>query len=167
MLWPTLTMAQEMEPRAYSAVPVGTNFVVASYERSSGDILFDPSLPISNVQAKINAYVLGYSHSFGVLGHTASFAMSLPYANANITGNVEGLPGHAYRSGLADSRFRIAVNLIGDPALAPEEFARRSPSTIIGTSISVDAPTGQYVPSRCCSGMVATTGGLDCGSPRT
>jgi hypothetical protein len=148
MLWPTLTMAQEMEPRAYSAVPVGTNFVVASYERSSGDILFDPSLPISNVQAKINAYVLGYSHSFGVLGHTASFAMSLPYANANITGNVEGLPGHAYRSGLADSRFRIAVNLIGDPALAPEEFARRSPSTIIGTSISVDAPTGQYVPSR-------------------
>lgn len=45
-------------------------------------------------------------------------------------------------------RFRLAVNLLGDPALTAEEFARRSPTTIVGASVSVVAPTGQYVPSR-------------------
>ena len=45
-------------------------------------------------------------------------------------------------------RFRVAANLLGDPALTPEEFARRNPSTILGVSLSVVAPTGQYVPSR-------------------
>jgi hypothetical protein len=56
--------AQEMEPHAYSASPVGTNFAVFDYARSSGDVSFDPSLPITNVQARINIFTLGYSHSF-------------------------------------------------------------------------------------------------------
>lgn len=148
LLWSALAFGQEMEPRAYSAVPAGTNFVVMGYARSSGDVTFDPSLPITNVQAKINTFSLGYSHSFGVLGHTASVAMSVPYANANVTGNVEGVPGHAYRSGLGDAQFRLAVNLLGNPPLTPEEFARRSPTTVLGASVGVIAPTGQYVPSR-------------------
>ena len=148
VIWSTLVAAQEMEPRSYSAVPIGTNFIVMDYSRSSGDILFDPSLPVTDLQAKINTYSLGLSHSFGVLGHVASIAIAVPYANANLTGNVEGAPGHAYRSGLGDMRFRLAVNLLGGPALTPEEFARRSPSTILGASVSVVAPTAQYVASR-------------------
>ncbi|MGF7001105.1 MULTISPECIES: transporter [Paraburkholderia] len=148
LLWSALASAQEMEPRAYSAAPVGTNFVVFDYARSSGGFSVDPSLPIANVQAKINTYAFGYSHSFGVAGHTASVAVSVPYASANVTGDVEGRPEHAYRSGLGDVRFRVALNLLGDPALTPEEFARRKPSTVLGVSVSVVAPTGQYVPSR-------------------
>src|SRR5882762_3009462 len=148
VIWSTLVAAQEMEPRSYSAVPIGTNFIVMDYARSSGDISFDPSLPVTDLQAKINTYTLGLSHSFGVLGHVASVAIAVPYANANLTGNVEGAPGHAYRSGLGDTRFRLAVNLLGGPALTPEEFAQRSPATIVGVSVSVVAPTGQYVPSR-------------------
>jgi Putative MetA-pathway of phenol degradation len=119
-----------------------------SYSRSSGDVLFDPSLPITNLQARINTYSLGYSHSFGLFGHVASIAFSEPYANATLTGNVEGAPGQAYRSGLGDTRFRFALNLLGGPALTPEEFAQRSTTTIFGTSLTVVAPTGQYMPSR-------------------
>jgi hypothetical protein len=148
VFWSGFAAAQEMEPRSYSAVPVGTNFIVANYSRSSGDVLFDPSLPITNLQAKINTYSLGYSHSFGLLGHVASIAFSESYANANLTGNVEGAPGQAYRSGLGDMRFRFAVDLLGGPALTPGEFAQRGATTILGTSLSVIAPTGQYVPSR-------------------
>jgi Putative MetA-pathway of phenol degradation len=148
IFWPCLAPAQEMEPRSYSAVPVGTNFIVADYSRSSGDVLFDPSLPITNLQARINTYSLGYSHSFGLLGHVASIAFAEPYANANLTGNVEGAPGQAYRSGLGDTRFRFAMNLLGGPALTPGEFAQRAPTTILGASLSAIAPTGQYAPSR-------------------
>jgi Bacterial regulatory proteins, luxR family/Putative MetA-pathway of phenol degradation len=148
LFWPALAPAQEMEPRAYSAIPVGTNFIVSDYARSSGGYSVDPSLPIANVQAKINTWSLGYSHSFGVAGHTASVAVSMPYANANVKGDVEGMPEQVSRSGLGDVRFRGTVNLLGDPALTPEEFARRSPSTVMGAALTVVAPTGQYVPSR-------------------
>jgi hypothetical protein len=140
--------AQEMEPHAYSASPVGTNFAVFDYARSSGDVSFDPSLPITNVQARINIFTLGYSHSFEVSGHTASIAVSVPYANANVNGDVRGIYQQQYRSGLGDVHFRIAANLLGDPPLSPEEFARRTPGTILGVSLSAVAPTGQYVPAR-------------------
>jgi len=148
LCWSALASAQEMEPRSYSAVPVGTNFVVAGYARSAGDVSLDPSLPITDLQARINTYSLGYSHSFDFAGHVASVAVSLPYANASLTGNVAGVAGEAWRSGLGDVRFRIATNLLGGAALTPEEFARRSPGTILGVSLSVVAPTGQYQPAR-------------------
>jgi hypothetical protein len=147
-LWSSVVTAQELEPRSYSAVPVGTNFLVATYARSTGDILFDPSLPVTDLHAGINTYSLGYSHSFGLFDHVASVALLAPYANANVTGNVEGAPGHVYRSGAGDMHFRFAVDLIGGPALDPMEFARRRPGTIVGASLSVIAPTGQYLPSR-------------------
>lgn len=148
LLGSALADGQAMEPRSYSAVPVGTNFVVLDYARSSGGFSVDPSLPITNVHADINTWSLGYSHSFGLAGHAASVAVSQPYANANVTGDVIGTPENAYRSGLGGVRFRLAVNLLGDPALTPEEFARRNPSTVAGTSLTVIAPTGQYLPSR-------------------
>ncbi|MBB5460287.1 transporter [Paraburkholderia sp. Cpub6] len=148
LFFSTLASAQELEPRTYSAVPVGTNFVVLDYARSSGGVSLDPAIPITDLQATINTYSLGYSHSFGVAGHVASVAVSVPYSNADLNGNVEGAPGHAYRSGLGDVHFRFAVNILGGPALAPEEFARHTPTTILGTSLTVIAPTGQYVPSR-------------------
>lgn len=109
LLWSALAYAQEMEPRTYSAVSIGTNFVVVDYARSSGGFSFDPSLPITDVEAKINTYSFGYSHSLGLAGHTASVAVSAPYANANVTGDVEGMPEQADRSGLDDAQFRSAV----------------------------------------------------------
>jgi hypothetical protein len=54
-----------MEPRSYSAVPLGTNFVVAGYARSTGDVSLDPSLPIlllHNGQRNSHGRV-GYRHA--------------------------------------------------------------------------------------------------------
>ncbi|WP_246258083.1 transporter [Pararobbsia alpina] len=98
--------------------------------------------------AKINAYTIGYSHSFGIAGRMASLALLAPYADANPTGNVEGNRGLAYRAGLGDVRSRFVVILLGGPALTPEQFARYSLGTSLGASLSVVAPTGQYVPPR-------------------
>jgi hypothetical protein len=127
---------------------VGTNFVVASYARSTGGVSLDPTLPITDVSARINTYLLGYSHTFGIAGHAASFALAVPYSNADLSGNVQGVPGTAWRSGLGDATFRVVMNLLGGPALTPEEFARHRPTTTLGVSLLVIAPTGQYVPSR-------------------
>src|SRR4051812_28456881 len=65
-------LAQELEPRAYSASPVGTNFLVAGYSHLRGDVLTDPSLPITDIQASIDLYIAGYVRTFGLAGRSAS-----------------------------------------------------------------------------------------------
>src|SRR6516225_12203559 len=67
--------AQEIEPRAYSAVPIDTNFVVGSFRSVAGDVALDPSLPISNVKASVETAALGYDRTFELFGQTASVAL--------------------------------------------------------------------------------------------
>ena len=46
--------AQELEPRAYTNLPVGLNFIVAGYAYATGGVLFDPSIPLENANIKIH-----------------------------------------------------------------------------------------------------------------
>jgi hypothetical protein len=141
--------AQDMEPRAYSASPIGTNFLLASYLRTEGSVSPDPSLPISNVRGSINTGSVGYEHTFDLLGQTASAALAIPYFGADISGTVAQLGAREVtRVGVGDMRFRFATNLIGGPALRPHEFASRIPSTTLGASLVIVAPTGDYNPSH-------------------
>ncbi len=140
--------AQQLEPRAFSAAPVGTEILVFSFARSTGDVLVDPSLPVTNVQAGINNLIAGYSHTFALAGHTANVGFLLPYTEAKVTGLIEDMPQAVHRSGLADANFRLSWNLIGDPAASPAEFFKRPSQTTLGISLTVVAPTGQYDPSR-------------------
>lgn len=140
--------AQELEPRAYSAAPVGANFLVLAYSRSDGGVLFDPSLPATDVTAKIESGALGYARTFGLAGRAASAAIALPYVDGDFSGNVGEQRQYVGRSGLADVRLRLAVNLLGGPALSPKEFAQRTPATTLGASLSVVAPTGEYDASK-------------------
>jgi Putative MetA-pathway of phenol degradation len=137
--------AQDLEPRAYSASPVGTSFVGLAFARSTGDISFDPTIPITNVKAAINAPVVGLGRTFGVLGRQALLTGALPYAWGNVSGDVGNTAGSVYRSGLADVKARFSINLRGNPAMTPKEFAQRPHRNfIIGTSVSMTAPSGQY-----------------------
>jgi len=52
------------------------------------------------------------------------------------------------RSGGGDVRVRFSTLFKGGQALTPKEFAQRKPSTIIGASISIVVPSGQYDPAR-------------------
>jgi hypothetical protein len=148
LLHASIAFAQELEPRTYSASPIGTNFIDVGYTRLTGDVLTDPSLPISNVQATINTYALSYVRSFGVAGHSASLAIALPYLDGNLSGNVIDAPTQITRSGMADMKLRFGLNLIGSPAMTPEEFAQRTPTASLGVSLTISAPTGQYMPDR-------------------
>jgi hypothetical protein len=48
------------------------------------------------------------------------------------------------RSGLSDARFKLSVNLLRNPAMRAREFAKAPRKTILGTSLTVGAPSGQY-----------------------
>ena len=64
--------AQELAPRAYWPAPVGTNIALLAYQRNSGDIVIDPSLPITGVQSEIDYLQVGYQHYFSLFGRTAA-----------------------------------------------------------------------------------------------
>jgi hypothetical protein len=153
-LWMTLALlcissrpvrAQDLEPRAYSASPVGTTFAGIGFGRSAGDITFDPTIPITNVNGTFYTPVLGLGQTFALFGRQALLTASLPYAWGTITGDVGEQSGSITRSGLADVKARFSVNLYGNPAMTPREFAQRDHhSFIIATSLTLDAPSGQY-----------------------
>ena len=141
-------IGQQLEPRAYSPAPVGANFIVASYTYQTGDVVFDPSLPFTDVSANINGGALAYVRTFDLFGRSASTGVVLPYAWGHVQGKVFEEARRVYRSGLADTPMRLSVNLLGGPAVTPAEFATRKPETVLGFTAVVVAPTGQYNGSK-------------------
>jgi hypothetical protein len=122
--------------------------LVLSYTYLTGDVLTDPSLPVTNVQARRNQFTFGYEYTFGLAGHSASIAFAMPYTSGNLSGNVVDAPTEIHRAGIGDLHMHLAFNLLGGPALSPEEFAHRTPSTSLGLGLTISAPTGQYSPAR-------------------
>src|SRR5262245_56080661 len=80
--------AQDLEPRAYSVSPIGTNFVVLGYGHSSGSIVFDASAPISDVDAQISLGLLGAGRTFDLFGRQALVTALLPYSWGDVSGTV-------------------------------------------------------------------------------
>jgi hypothetical protein len=136
--------AQDLEPKAYSASPVAATFLIVGAARSTGSVVFDPTLPFTDVEARINGLALGVGTTFGLAGKLALVSAVVPYSWGDISGLVQEEARQITRAGLADSRFKLSVNLLGNPAMRAREFAKAPRRTIVGTSLTVQAPSGQY-----------------------
>jgi hypothetical protein len=143
-----LAHAQDMEPRAYSASPINTNFLVATYANAAGAASLDPALPISNVRGIVNSGFIGYDRTFDLFGNQASAAILIPAVKAHLRGDVFDASREITRLGMGDMLMRVTENLIGGPALTPAEFMQRQPSTTAGVSLTAVAPTGDYNPQH-------------------
>lgn len=139
---------QELEPRAYSNAPVGMNFVVAGYGHTEGALLFDPSVPIENASAKIDAGIFGLAHTFGLGGKSAKAALVLPVVALDAVGDVGGTERRREVTGLADPTLAFSINFTGAPALNMADFRRYRQQTIIGATLKLTAPVGQYDEDR-------------------
>jgi hypothetical protein len=136
--------AQDLVPRAYVITPVHTNAVILSYSFLNGGLLFDNTVPITDATAKLNFAIFSYYHSLSFLGRSANITVSIPYGVGNLQGKLIDNETKLYRSGLVDSIFRFSVNLKGGPAISAKEFQSWQQKTILGVSLIVVAPTGQY-----------------------
>jgi len=72
----------------------------------------------------------------------------VPYAWGDMSGSVGEETRQISRSGLADPRVKLSVNLMGGRALTPREFARTAHPTIVGVSLTVVPPLGQYTGAK-------------------
>ena len=147
--WPLAdALAQDLEPRLYTNVPLGMNFVGAGYGFSEGNVLFDPSIALENAEIEIDGPVLGYGRSVRlgpfsgkVDGAIARVCLdgSADYQGERVTRNV---------CGWTDARARVTVNFIGAPPLARQEFASYRQDWVFGASLQLGVPIGDYDPAR-------------------
>ena len=140
--------AQELEPRTYSNTPTGLNFLIAGYVYTQGGVAADPTVPLENVDITAQNAVLAYARSLDVWGKSGKFDVVLPYTWLSGTAEFAGQPTARDVNGFGDPRFRFAVNIIGAPALSLTEYASYQQDLIVGASLSVSAPLGQYDPSK-------------------
>ena len=124
------------------------NFILATYSLSSGNVLTDPTAPVEDLDIDIHMAVVSYLRTLGLFGRSSSITVSLPYGYVTGSARVQNEIVTGSRAGAADFRGRVVVNLLGGPAMTPQEFAKHERGRTIGVSLTLAAPTGQYDPTR-------------------
>lgn len=149
-LWVADIAAQELSPRLFWPAPKGTTVLVAGYAYTSGDILFDYSIPIEDADSSINTGILAYAQTTGLWGRTTNFLVELPYSEGTTKGLLLGEPAKRDFSDFGDLKVGLNVNLRGAPSMNREEFMefRANPRPIIGVDLKLQIPTGAYDSNR-------------------
>jgi hypothetical protein len=140
--------AQDLSPRAYVITPMRTNAVVLTWSYFNGGFDLNGAIPITGATGIYSVPSFSYYRSFDLFGHSANATISLPYGVGNFEGEVNTRQRSVYRSGLMDLTARFSVNLIGGPALPAREFVKWKQKVLLGASLKVLAPTGQYSPDK-------------------
>jgi len=149
LCWAGTSFAQDTEPRRWTDLPTGVNFIGVGYAYTEGDILFDPVLRIEEASFKLHTGVFSYIRTLAVAGKSARVDFTLPYATGRWEGTVDGAWTHLRRRGPGDARARFSVLLYGAPAKTPQEFAQSARSdTVVGAAVSLTMPTGDYNSGR-------------------
>jgi hypothetical protein len=140
----TAAHAQDIEPRAYSNAPIGVNFVIAGYAYTRGGVAFDSALPAKNPQLETSNALLAYARVLDFWGSSGTVSAIVPYTWLSGQAELFGQTNERVVDGFADARFRVSVNLYGAPSLSLKEFAAYRQDLIVGASLGMSVPTGQY-----------------------
>lgn len=143
-----VSVAQEIEPRLYSNAPVGVNFLVAGFVYTDGNVAVEPTVPLDDARIDANTALVAYARSLGLFGKSAKFDVTLPYAWTSGSALLMGNPVSRKVDGLLDPSLRFSINLHGAPALGVQEFAAYQQDLIVGFSLKLRAPLGQYDADR-------------------
>jgi hypothetical protein len=148
VLRPDPVFAQDLEPRRWTPLPVGTNVIGVGYAHTTGDIFLDPVMNVEDAQVKVDSMIISAVHSFSLAGKLARFDAYIPWQRARWDGLLDGTPASVERTGLADPIFRLSVNLLGVPGAGAAELGRYMAShpvnTMVGAAVAVSVPLGEY-----------------------
>ena len=139
--------AQSIEPRAYSNAPVGMNFLVGGYAYTRGGVAFD-TLPLTNPHLETSSALVGYARALDLGGKSGKFDVIVPYTWLSGSATYQGGPIERVVDGPGDPLLRLSVNLLGAPALSLREFGSYRQDLIVGASLQVSVPVGQYDTTR-------------------
>jgi hypothetical protein len=136
--------AGEIEPRSFSNTPVEVNFLLAGYVYTNGGLATIGSSPIKDAKLQTHTGLAAYARSLDVFGKSGKFDVVMAHTDLSGHAMFAGQKHERNVSGLTDPRFRLSVNLLGAPALSLREFSSYQQDLIVGASVQVSAPLGQY-----------------------
>jgi hypothetical protein len=138
--------AQDLTPRTYWPAPKGTRLLILGYAHKTGDVVTDPSIPVTGVDSTIDSGVMAYQQTIDLFGRTGNLQLEIPYVDGTTIGMVGEQPGRRDVSGFGDLAATLTINLLGAPSMSRAEFQqlRQAPHPILGASIKILAPTGEY-----------------------
>jgi outer membrane putative beta-barrel porin/alpha-amylase len=140
--------AQDIEPRSYSNAPVGVNFAIAGVVFTRGALEFPAASSITDAKLKTHSALLAYARAFDFFGKSAKFDAIVPYMFLSGDARYQGQPVEREVDGFFDPRLRLSVNFYGAPALDLKDFRNYRQDLIVGASLQVSAPLGQYDRTR-------------------
>jgi len=143
-----LCLAQDLEPRRWTHLPVGTDVLGVGYAYTQGDLSFDPVLLIEDAEVAAHTGVLSYTRYFALAGWTARIDAVVPLQSAEWDGLVDSVPRSVTRDGFADPVLRLSTLLVGAPALEGAEFVeyrkQNDVRTSVGAALELRFPLGDY-----------------------
>ena len=139
---PNRGWAQFTDAHSYDNTPVGTNQIELAYSYVHANASIDTSLIITGAKLNLNQGMIDYTHYFGVFHRTVWVEAGLPIAG--LSGSVSGTRIQNSINGAGDSSYQAAMLLKGGSALTVEQFENYKPTTTLGVSFTVTAPSGQY-----------------------
>ena len=92
-LWVLLAQqahSQDVEPRRWTPLPVGTRILGVGYAKTAGDIALDPLLQFEDGNTDIDTLAISYSRFFALGGKLARFDAIVPLQHANWSGLLDG-----------------------------------------------------------------------------
>jgi hypothetical protein len=142
------TSSQDIEPRRWSPIPLGTNVIGAGYSFTTGDVFFDPLLEAENVGIRAHSLAVTFAHPIKIGNKLGTVSMLIPFSSADWEGLLSGAPAGINRTGLADPRLRASILLAGPPAgnaMEIQQYRLKNPSyTTFGVSLAINIPLGEY-----------------------
>jgi hypothetical protein len=139
---PGVLHAQFTDPRTYSNEPVGLDQLELDYAVAHADASIDTTIVVGGADIRLNAGALAYTRTFAIAHHLAWVKADVPFGS--LSGSVTGTGISGSVTGAGDASLQIATLLKGGTALRTADFASYSPTTILGVSLTVTAPTGEY-----------------------
>jgi hypothetical protein len=144
--FPNQACAQFTDPRKFENTPIGTNQLELSYAYVHANASIDTSLIITGAQFSLNQGTINYTRYFGFLHRLMWVEAGIPVAG--LGGSISAANINGSTTGAGDSSYALAMLLKGGPALSAAQFESYKPTTTLGVSLTITAPTGLYNPNK-------------------
>ena len=146
LLIPDDACAQFTNPRAYDNTPLGTNQLELRYAYVHANASIDSALVVTGAKLRLDQGTIDYTRYLGLLHRLMWVEAALPVAG--LGGSVTGTNIQGSTIGVGDSSYQLAMLVKGGPALTVAQFESYKPTTSLGVSLSITAPTGLYHSDR-------------------
>jgi len=143
-LLPPSLSSQDLEPRTYTNLPMGQNFLGLGYGYSDGEINPSPSVPLRDIEITMNIVVAAYVRSLDLWGKAGKIDALWGRACQKGSGYVNEVLIRGDRCGTLDPSVRLSYLFYGAPAMDLDTFRKTPQTRVIGMSLQVNMPLGDY-----------------------